>query len=265
MTSLSSRPLLAKDTLEEQLSEMIDKAIILKPKNKEVANFYRRISQQTSLARKDRTIVQELNAGIARDVLKKGATLRSKDIGESGCHDVEEANDSGMNIAARSAIIEFLSDNMGSLQSSTIRSENSKLRSFERLTSEVLKDSESDRPLMEILRTNGWTGSRFRSTSTTPLNSNALFLAFLNLHISRKVNKEHQSQYNARDNLRNVVSRDVNWNAARMDAIVRPNNFIKNKRESISNVKTNDMINEEDLYYQQIQSFCPNILLSHLS
>lgn len=251
MNTLSLRPSLTKDILDEQLSDTIQKAVIQKPKKKEVANFYRRMSQQTSLARKDSAIVQELNVGNAKDESNTGFALHSTDT--------EEANNGGMNIAARSAIIEFLSDNMGSLQGSTIQAESSKLRSFERLTSEVLKDSESDRPLMEILRTNGWTGSRFRSSSTAPLNSNALFLAFLNLHISRKVNKEHLLQHNARDNLRNVISRD--GTTGRMDA----NNFIRNKRESISNVKTNDMINEEDLYYQQIQSFCPNILLSHLS
>jgi hypothetical protein len=263
MMSLSPRLLLTKDILDEELSEMIEKAVIQKPKKKEVASFYRRIGQQPLIAHTDRAIVRESIVAIAKDELKMSSTLYSKDLGGRGGLDGEEANNSGMNIAGRSAMFEFLSDNMGSLQSSTIQAESSKLRSFERLTSEVLKDSESDRPLMEILRTNGWTGSRFRSTSTTPLNSNKLFLAFLNLHISRKVNKEHHFQHNARENLRNVVSRD--GSTPRIDAIVRPNNFIKNKRESISNTKTNDMINEEDLYYEQIQSFCPNILLSHLS
>jgi hypothetical protein len=121
----------------------------------------------------------------------------------------------------------------------------------------------ADVPLIAILKTNGWTGSRFRSTPKTALNPNALFLAFLNLHMSRKASKEHLKQMSSRDGLRNIISRD--GGSVRIDSSGRHSGLARNRRESISNVKINDAITEEDLYYEQIQSFCPNILLSHLS
>ena len=182
---------------------------------------------------------------------------------EEECSDLIEID--SPNVAARSAMFEFLSDNMGNLNNDNLQDESSKLRSFEKLTSEVLKDSVDDRPLMAILKTNGWTGSRFQNTPTTALNPNALFLAFLNLHLSRKASKINQLKLSQKESLRNLINRGNSNKSG--DVLNRQVSIIKNSRESISNVITdiNDNDDDEDLYFEQIQSFCPNILLYHLS
>ena len=182
---------------------------------------------------------------------------------EEECSDLIEID--SPNVAARSAMFEFLSDNMGNLNNDNLADESSKLRSFEKLTSEVLKDSVDDRPLMAILKTNGWTGSRFQNTPTTALNPNALFLAFLNLHLARKASKINQLKLSQKESLRNLINRGNSNKSG--DVLNRQVSIIKNSRESISNVITdiNDNDDDEDLYFEQIQSFCPNILLYHLS
>ena len=190
------------------------------------------------------------------------------------------------NLAARSAMFEYLSDNLDNLQTDKTKLqghiESSNLRSFEKLTSEVVKDSCNDRSLLAILKTNGWTGSRYRDTPTTTLNPNSLLLAFLNLHLSRKAIKQNLSKQNDRKSLRNLICRgesDRGQDGYNFMTCNNRNNNDKNNSVGINgntsdqNEKNNlDMDGnmkisndeDEDLYYDQIQSFCPNILLRHL-
>jgi hypothetical protein len=268
MISLASYPTRNKSLIDDQLYGQIDKAVSRKPTRKVTTtpiSLNRKIAPQTSQQYDISVETQLPTADIVEyesiEYDEKEISKLDESIAESTPDDFVEGH--SPNIAARSAMFEFLSDNMGSLQSDTVSAESSKLRSFERLTSEVLKESVADVPLIAILKTNGWTGSRFRSTPTTALNPNALFLAFLNLHMSRKASKDHLKQMSSRDGLRNIISRD--GGSVRIDSSGRHSGLTRNRRESISNVKINDAITEEDLYYEQIQSFCPNILLSHLS
>lgn len=268
MISLASYPARNKSSIDDQLFGQIDKAVSIKPTRKvpnTPINLNRKVAPQIS-QQHDKSLDMQLPGADLKEYGSIG--YKEKDICKRDESTVETAPDDLLeghspNIAARSAMFEFLSDNMGSLQSDTATAESSKLRSFERLTSEVLKESVADVPLIAILKTNGWTGSRFRSTPTTALNPNALFLAFLNLHMSRKASKDHLNKMSSRDGLRNIISRD--GGSVRIDSSGRHSGLTRNRRESISNVKINDAITEEDLYYEQIQSFCPNILLSHLS
>lgn len=266
MLSLASYPTRSKSLIDDQLFGQIDKAVSIKPTRKLTntpINIHRKIAPHASQQLDKSVETQVPSIKILEHESVACEEKENSKLDESFAESVPDdfIENHSPNIAARSAMFEFLSDNMGSLQSHTVAAESSKLRSFERLTSEVLKESVTDVPLIEILKTNGWTGSRFRSTPTTALNPNALFLAFLNLHMSRKASKDHLNK--SRDGLRNIISRD--GSSVRIDSARKHSGIARNKRESISNVKINDAITEEDLYYEQIQSFCPNILLSHLS
>lgn len=173
--------------------------------------------------------------------------------------------------SAESAMFGFLSANMEFLKLDTLTVENSKLKEFERLTCEVLTNNIEDLPLLAILKTNGWTGSRFRFSPLIVLDSNALFLAFLNLHIARKVQRPTLKAAQ-RESLRGFVTQK---SISEKEISSRKSARISNKSEDpeqnsqksciYSDTDDEDDINERQTFYNQIQSFCPNILLSHLT
>lgn len=144
----------------DQLGEFLEKTAIMKPTSKAIniaASFNRRIAPQ--LDQRDgicETSITEI--AMTRDDSEATAHIQIADeedcdVVSSSCLRIPQNNP---NIAARSAMFEFLSDNMSSLQTEIVQAESTKLRTFERLTSEVIRENKDDKPLMAILKTNGY-------------------------------------------------------------------------------------------------------------
>lgn len=303
----------AGELLEEKL--LLDKVSILKPtiKNSLATNFKRKIAPQHDGKNQDcfetaslSTIIaltepsgEQNRSDMSLDKQNRGRRPgknfedKDDDKEDNECNietsvDSDGDNDDAgelddvvgtTNIAAKSAMFEYLSDNIDNLQIDKSKSrgrqiESSSLKSFEKLTSEVVKDSCDDRSLLAILKTNGWTGSRYKNTPTTALNPNALLLAFLNLHLSRKANDQNLVRLNDKKSLRNIISRGAS--ARGFEGLKNDNCTDENDNNDLSGEhmkddllndtnKRNSNDEDEDLYYEQIQSFCPNILLRHLT
>lgn len=146
--------------LGDQLGEFIEKAAIIKPTSKAInvaANFNKRIAPQLD-QRGEVCLNSEssiIETAMTRDDSEAMSQIHIAD--EEDCHSSDlHVPQNNPNIAARSAMFEFLSDNMNSLQTEIVQAESTKLRTFERLTSEVIRENKDDKPLMAILKTNGY-------------------------------------------------------------------------------------------------------------
>ena len=310
-TFLIDKVAVAKPTLRNSVSPSFNRKIVPQP-NSNGQDVCETASLSTKFALIEPPVDQDSKEA-APDKLSNGKNYPERDGGPSGKYkdkdednkesnfesgiESDNFNDNGINsdlddildptnLAARSAMFEYLSDNLDNLQTDKSKSqghiESSNLRSFEKLTSEVVKDSCNDRSLLAILKTNGWTGSRYRDTPTSTLNPNSLLLAFLNLHLSRKAIKQNLSKQNDRKSLRNLICRADSdrapdgYNFSNINN--RNNNNNDNSEVNYSNISDQNEKNnldidgnmklsndeDEDLYYDQIQSFCPNVLLRHL-
>ena len=152
----------------------------------------------------------------------------------------------------RSNIIKFLSENLFVMVQHGSASDVI-LEKFENTVSEATNKS-LDKDLLAVLRNNGWNGKRFQMSSSVPFDPNALFLALLNLHL-RSTDKEHPRKRSSFHIRRMSIMASSQRSH---DSFEDP----PNELEEFENQHEN--INEKQFYSDQVKSFCPSILLTHL-
>lgn len=160
-----------KVVLGDQLGEFIEKVAIIKPTKaiNVAAGFNKRIAPQLDQRGE---VCLNIERSITETAMTRGdseTTPHIQIVDEEDCDVVSNSDlhvpQNNPNIAARSAMFEFLSDNMNSLQTEIVQAESTKLRTFERLTSEVIRENKDDKPLMAILKTNGYEFEHLRMIS----------------------------------------------------------------------------------------------------
>ena len=152
----------------------------------------------------------------------------------------------------RANIIKFLSDNLFVMVQHGPASDII-LEKFENTVIESTIKS-LDKDLLAVLRNNGWNGKKFQMSSSVPFDPNALFLALLNLHL-RSTDKEHPRKRSS-FNFRKVII--VTSSQRSHDSFEDPSNDLEEFDNQYDNM------NEKQFYSDQVKSFCPSILLTHL-
>lgn len=151
----------------------------------------------------------------------------------------------------RSAIIKFLSDNLFVMLQNGPGSDVI-VKEFENKIIESTSKS-IDKDLMTVLRNFGWNGSTFQMSSTIPFDPNPLLLALLNLHL-RSTDKEHakkRSSFDCKSERKGSIATSSR----------KSHDSYDNLNEDIPNEESKS---EKDFYFEQVKSFCPSVLLSHL-
>ena len=164
---------------------------------------------------------------------------------EHGQHDQKSDN------SQRLGIIKFLSDNLF-LMLQHGPSQDDVRKKFEKVIIEatsILEDIE----LIAVLRNDGWNGKTFLSSTATPFDPNSLFLSLLNLHLrSMNVgNIRSKSSFECRTTRRTSITSNYRKSHDSNDG-------------GIEEPYVEQNISERDFYFEQVKSFCPSILLTHL-
>lgn len=151
----------------------------------------------------------------------------------------------------RSAIIKFLSDNLFVMLQHGPASDVI-VKEFENKIIESTSKS-IDKDLMTVLRNFGWNGKTFQMSSTIPFDPNPLLLALLNLHL-RSTDKEHAKKRASFDCKSERKGSIATSSRKSHDSFECGNEEIHNE----------DNKSEKEFYFEQVKSFCPSVLLSHL-
>ena len=150
----------------------------------------------------------------------------------------------------RLAIIKYLSDNLCSMlqhgpTQDVVR------KKFENIIVEATTIS-VDKELNIVLRNDGWNGKTFLSSAATPFDPNSLFLSLLNLHL-RSMNI---------GNIRSKSSFECRTRRTSITSNYRKSHDSNDNGNEDPCIEQN--ISEKDFYFEQVKSFCPSILLTHL-
>ena len=123
-----------------------------------------------------------------------------------------------------------------------LKCDSHKLKEFEELIKELLlmPNVTNDFNLLNVLTSNGWTGTRFRCSPIVALDPNSLFLAFLNLHL--------RTNFDKTPNQNNIYRNKSNFR----------------RRSNVNDILDISDSNDSDPYFDMVKSFCPDILLTHL-
>ena len=151
----------------------------------------------------------------------------------------------------RLTIIKFLSDNLF-LMLQHGPSQDIVRKKFENIIIEATTIS-VDLELNNVLRNDGWNGRTFLSSTATPFDPNSLFLSLLNLHLrSMNIgNVRKKSSFDTRTTRRASITSNSRKSHDSYDAC-NEEPFVEQN------------ISEKDFYFEQVKSFCPSILLTHL-
>lgn len=151
----------------------------------------------------------------------------------------------------RSAIIKFLSDNVFVMLQNGPAS-HVIIKEFE---DKIIESTSKlvDKDLMTVLRNFGWNGRTFQMSSTIPFDPNPLLLALLNLHL-RSTDKEHAKKRASFDFKSERKGSVATSSRKSHDSFDCGNDELHNE----------DNKSEKEFYFEQVKSFCPSVLLTHL-
>jgi hypothetical protein len=123
------------------------------------------------------------NKGGEKDDGGKPAGKAFRQRGSAKMSFVSQASGNGSAANSVETLINFLTTN---IDNNNIK-DRTYLRKFEELTAEVLSIAH-DAELQRIIKSHGWTGSRYRNSEDTPLEASSLLQALSNLYLRNKVN-----------------------------------------------------------------------------